>query len=431
MDFFNSLRKKLLAVNISILSVLIVVLVYIVADLESNHEKLGQLNQLSNQTTEIQQSAEANSTLQLIRKIEQGNTQVINFIYGLIAVMIVLGVGASFFVATALSAPISNLQETVQSIESSNDLTTPAKVTTNDEVGRLATSFNLLINKFLLLVGSAKQNAIGVAEATIQMSTIATQASAGANEQSNAIAQIATAMTEMEASMSEVARNAAEASRAADSGDAEAKKGKSIVENAILAIQAMANDVQNSSQVIEGLKAESDKIEQVMEVINSIAEQTNLLALNAAIEAARAGEQGRGFAVVADEVRALAQRTQEATGQIEASVNSLQQGTDNAVSVMLANQEQVKDTLAQSKNAGDALNSIAQAVSNIQAMNTQIATAAEEQQATSEEINRNINSIQSISLQTAEGAQQVQLSATQLNQLGKDLESTMASFKTV
>ncbi|PHS18220.1 MAG: hypothetical protein COA86_08745 [Kangiella sp.] len=431
MDFFNSLRKKLLAVNISILSVLIVVLVYIVADLESNHEKLGQLNQLSNQTTEIQQSAEANSTLQLIRKIEQGNTQVINFIYGLIAVMIVLGVGASFFVATALSAPISNLQETVQSIESSNDLTTPAKVTTNDEVGRLATSFNLLINKFLLLVGSAKQNAIDVAEATIQMSTIATQASAGANEQSNAIAQIATAMTEMEASMSEVARNAAEASRAADSGDAEAKKGKSIVENAILAIQAMANDVQNSSQVIEGLKAESDKIEQVMEVINSIAEQTNLLALNAAIEAARAGEQGRGFAVVADEVRALAQRTQEATGQIEASVNSLQQGTDNAVSVMLANQEQVKDTLAQSKNAGDALNSIAQAVSNIQAMNTQIATAAEEQQATSEEINRNINSIQSISLQTAEGAQQVQLSATQLNQLGKDLESTMASFKTV
>lgn len=371
-----------------------------------------------------------NKVINLSQQVNATSSQIIIFMYWLIAATIVLGVGASYVIAKVLGTPIASIQRTVQCIEKENDLSVRSDVDSNDEAGRLALTFNQLMTQFSTIVSDVKLNAEQVAGASNQLTSITAQTSRGAEEQSNSIIQIATAMTQMEATVSDVARNAEEASKAANSGDVEAREGKIIIENTIKAIEKTANDIKDSSEVIIGLQSESDKIAKVLEVINSIAEQTNLLALNAAIEAARAGEQGRGFAVVADEVRALAQRTQEATSDIESSVASLQKGTNNAVSVMSANQSKVEETIEQSQKAGEALNSIAKAVSNIQLMNTQIATAAEEQHATTEEINRNINEIQSVSSQTAEGAKEVQTAATQLNALGEELHASVSIFKT-
>jgi methyl-accepting chemotaxis protein len=236
-------------------------------------------------------------------------------------------------------------------------------------------------------------------------------------------------MNEMTATAAEVARNAASAAEAAHHAEAEAQQGTKIVQNTIAAINSLSAEVGSANEVIKKLKADSEQIGKVLDVIRSIAEQTNLLALNAAIEAARAGEQGRGFAVVADEVRTLASRTQQSTAEIQKMIEILQSGAIDSVRVMEAGKLRAEEGAAQAAKAGDALARITRAVVTINQMNTQIASAAHEQSAVSHEIDNNVNNISQAATTPAEGAQRTVVESQELARLAKHLQELIKQYK--
>ncbi|WP_373682151.1 MULTISPECIES: methyl-accepting chemotaxis protein [unclassified Pseudomonas] len=233
----------------------------------------------------------------------------------------------------------------------------------------------------------------------------------------------------MTATVHDVARNAEQASEAAVMADQQAREGDRVVSEAVAQIERLASEVANSSEAMSQLKGESDKIGSVLDVIKSVAQQTNLLALNAAIEAARAGEAGRGFAVVADEVRSLAQRTQQSTEEIEELIAGLQSGTQRAASVMDSSRQLTDSTVELTRRAGSSLENITRTVSSIQAMNQQIATAAEEQTAVAEEINRSVINVRDISDQTSAASEQTASSSVELARLGTHLQGLVRRFK--
>ncbi|WP_455657234.1 methyl-accepting chemotaxis protein [Pseudomonas cannabina] len=232
----------------------------------------------------------------------------------------------------------------------------------------------------------------------------------------------------MTATVQEVARNAEEASEAAVAADQQARDGERVVNEAIAQIERLAVAVGNSSEAMGALKQESEKIGSVLDVIKSVAQQTNLLALNAAIEAARAGEAGRGFAVVADEVRSLAQRTQKSTEEIESLIASLQSGTQQAATVMDSSRELSGSSVELTRRAGSSLENITKTVSAIQSMNQQIAAAAEQQSATAEEINRSIINVRDISEQTSSASEETAASSVELARLGNHLQILVSRF---
>ena len=366
---------------------------------------------------------------QLANAVHDSNSRVTFSIYLLLGTMLVAGIGVSIFLANMISRALTSLQTTVEHIENEGDLTQRADIQTNDEIGNLAAAFNRLVDNFGNIVSEVMLQANQVATAAEQLSAITVQTSSGVRQQTDEIRMVATAMDQMTATVYEVASNAETASRSADDGNTEANNGSQVVSTTISAISELATDVEASADVIENLKGDSENIGTVIDVIKNIAEQTNLLALNAAIEAARAGEQGRGFAVVADEVRTLAQRTQQSTAEIEALVTALQGGAQQAVNVMAKSRKKAEVTVSQAQQAGESLNKITQAVGNILNVNTQIASAAEEQSATTAEITRNINNIQSIAEQTAQGAEQTATASSELSKLGEQLRSLVAQFK--
>ncbi|WP_419203924.1 methyl-accepting chemotaxis protein [Pseudomonas argentinensis] len=233
----------------------------------------------------------------------------------------------------------------------------------------------------------------------------------------------------MSATVQEVARSAAEASQAAVDADREASQGDRVVAETIAQIERLASEVSRSSEAMGELQSESNKIGGVMDVIKAVAEQTNLLALNAAIEAARAGEAGRGFAVVADEVRGLAQRTQKSTEEIEGLIAGLQRGTQQVAVIMQSSRELTDSSVALTRRAGDALGAITSRVSNIQAMNQQIAAAAEQQGAVAEEISRSVVNVRDISEQTAEASEETAASSVELARLGNQLQTMVSHFR--
>ncbi|MGP3789030.1 MULTISPECIES: methyl-accepting chemotaxis protein [Pseudomonas] len=236
-------------------------------------------------------------------------------------------------------------------------------------------------------------------------------------------------MQEMSATVQEVARNAEHASQAASTADDQAAQGDKVVTEAIAQIERLASEVNRSSEAMVSLQQESHKIGSVMDVIKAVAEQTNLLALNAAIEAARAGEAGRGFAVVADEVRGLAQRTQKSTEEIEELVAGLQSGTHRVASSLQSSCNLTESTVALARNAGVALHNITGSVSNIEAMNQQIAAASEQQSAVAEEISRSLVSVRDIADQAAAGSEQTAASSLELARLGNQLQTLVSRFR--
>ena len=298
-----------------------------------------------------------------------------------------------------------------------------------DELGQLQRAMQSMTLGLRELIGGISDGVTQIASAAEQLSAVTEQTSAGVNSQKVETDQVATAMNEMAATVQEVARNAEEASEAAVAADQQAREGDKVVGEAIAQIERLATEVGNSTVAMGDLKRESDKIGSVLDVIKSVAQQTNLLALNAAIEAARAGEAGRGFAVVADEVRSLAQRTQKSTEEIEELIVGLQNGTQQVATIMDNSRGLTDSSVELTRRAGNALSNITRTVSTIQAMNSQIATAAEQQSAVAEEINRSVLNVRDVSEQTSSASEETAASSAELARLGIYLQSLVGRFR--
>ncbi len=275
------------------------------------------------------------------------------------------------------------------------------------------------------LVGGVSQ----LNTATQNMEAISKETVDGVLKQQAETSQVATAMNEMTASVQEVARTASNAADAARNADNEAKSGKQVVMETMEAIDSLANEVEKAAQQLSSLEADIGNIGAIVDVIRGITEQTNLLALNAAIEAARAGEHGRGFAVVADEVRTLAARTQSSTHEIEEMVERLQQGAQVAVKVMNESRERARTSVEKASSAGAALDTITAMISTMDEMSAQISSAANEQSAVAEDINRGIVNISQVAEHTAEGARESSVAVETLSSLSSQLQEASAKFK--
>jgi len=275
------------------------------------------------------------------------------------------------------------------------------------------------------LIGGVSQ----LQQATNNMAAVSKETVAGVLNQQAETAQVATAMNQMAASVQEVARTAAGAAEAARNADNEANAGKQVVIETIGSIDSLAGEVEKAAQTLSNLENDINNIGAIVDVIRGITEQTNLLALNAAIEAARAGEHGRGFAVVADEVRTLAARTQTSTIEIEEMVERLQQGAQVAVSVMNDGRERAQTSVEKAASAGQALDSITQMISAMDEMSAQISNAANEQSAVAEDINRGIVNISQVAEHTAEGAHETEEAVAAMTTLSSQLQEASSKFK--
>ncbi|QEY65334.1 HAMP domain-containing protein [Metapseudomonas lalkuanensis] len=360
------------------------------------------------------------------RNHETGTTRSLLLTTLLLALLI--GIGAALVITRQIVRP---LQRTLGAAEriAAGDLSEDLHADRNDELGQLQGSMQRMTLNLRQLIGQIRDGVIQIASAAEQLSAVTGQTSAGVNNQKVETDQVATAMNEMAATVQEVARNAEQASEAASAADRQAKEGETAVNDAVAQMDRLAAEVGRSNDAVDRLKQESEKIGSVLDVIKSVAEQTNLLALNAAIEAARAGEAGRGFAVVADEVRGLAQRTQQSTKEIEELIDGLQNGTQRAASLMDTSRSLTDSTVELTRRAGRRLSAIAQAVSTIQAMNQQIAAAAEQQGAVADEINRSVVNVRDISEQTASASEETAASSSELARLGNELQATVSRFR--
>lgn len=347
----------------------------------------------------------------------------------IIVLAVVIGLILAYLIGRSILNPINKLRTTIEDIEANSDLTQRIDITSKDEIGSTSVAFNAMLEKFEALIQQVTSSATQLATASEEVSSVAQDSASNVDRQRNETDQVATAINQMTATVQEVAGNATNAAGAASNADNEAKGGRAVVESATQAIAQLAEEIENAAGVIKGVEQDSETIGTVLDVIKGIAEQTNLLALNAAIEAARAGEQGRGFAVVADEVRTLASRTQQSTQEIEAMIEKLQSGARNAVTVMDKSKSQAQTGVDQAREAMQSLDAITRAVATINEMNTQIASAAEEQASVSEEINKNVTNISQISEQTASGTEQTTAAADELAKLATELQQLISQFK--
>lgn len=309
------------------------------------------------------------------------------------------------------------------------DMTVQVEVDSRDELGALASEFNDTVERIRELIRQVSQTAGEVHQQSQQVESISSESSQAVASQRSQIEQVATAMNEMSATSQEVARSAAMAVTSAEQVNTETLNGRKLVESSVEGIRKLAGEIENSVKVINKLADDSTSISRVLEVIKGVAEQTNLLALNAAIEAARAGEQGRGFAVVADEVRTLARRTQQSTEEIEQMIARLQEGVGGAVKAMGASHGMTGSTVEASLKVQEALGNILQSVTQIVDQSQQIAAAAEEQTAVSHDIDHNIVQINQAGERTAEGARQAEQSSNRMAQLVKDLQHIISAFR--
>lgn len=352
---------------------------------------------------------------------------------------LVLGALAAWLITRQIVLPLRATMADVERI-ASGDLSATAQVHRRDELGVLQRGIQQMGSTLRELIGGIRDGVSQISAAAEELSAVTKQTSAGVNSQKEETDQVATAMHEMSATVQEVARNAEQAALAAteadSEADSEAREGDRVVTEVVTQIERMATAVVRSTEAMTALQGESDKIGSVMNVIRAVAEQTNLLALNAAIEAARAGEAGRGFAVVADEVRGLAQRTQKSTEEIEGLVAALQNGTQQVASIMHTSRDLTDSGVELARRAGASLGNITRTVSNIQAMNQQIAAAAEEQSAAAEEqsavaeeISRSVVNVRDVSEQTAAASEETAASSTELARLGGQLQMMVSRFR--
>ncbi len=390
---------------------------------------------------ELMQSLEqVTTTMDKLVKINTEQTRDINHAaseqYGtavtLVIALLLTATVLTFLCAVLLTRsivkPVDEVLGVAEQIAEGN-LTHVIRPEGSDEVARLQRAMarmqEQLRDTLQQIAGSATQ----LASAAEELNSVTEESARGLQQQNNEIEQAATAVTEMTSAVEEVARNAVSTSEASQEATRSAGDGRDLVLETVSAIERMSNDVQSTSELVGNLAEQSRDIGKVLDVIRGLADQTNLLALNAAIEAARAGEAGRGFAVVADEVRALAHRTQQSTAEIERMIGSIQGGTEQAVSSMRNSTERAESTLSIARGAGMALDTITGAVAQINERNLVIASAAEEQAQVAREVDRNLVNINDLSVQSATGAHQTSAASAELSRLAVDLNSLVGRFR--
>ncbi|TDV51470.1 methyl-accepting chemotaxis protein [Pseudomonas graminis] len=401
-------------------------------------EHMGQFKDLQVKVEAAQESMEALSESLLTSTGEitalQGQrrdaeaTQSRQTLSGVAGLAMLLGLLAAWLITQQIITPLRLTLSAAARI-AKGDLSQDLEVGRRDEMGMLQRSMQDMTLSLRQLISGISDGVTQIASAAEQLSAVTAQTSVGVTSQKDETDCVATAMNQMTSTVMEVARNAEEASEAARHADQQARDGDKVVNDAIAQIERLALEVNNSTEAMGKLKLESDKIGGVLDVIKSVSQQTNLLALNAAIEAARAGEAGRGFAVVADEVRGLAQRTQESTEEIEVLIAALQTGTQQVVMTLDASRALTYNSVELSRQAGSALGHITRTVSTIQAMNQQIAAAGEEQSSVAEQINRSVLNVRDVSEQTAASSEETAASSIELARLGVQLQEMVGKFR--
>jgi methyl-accepting chemotaxis protein len=349
-------------------------------------------------------------------------------IIGSSALALLVGLIAAWLITRLIVAPLRSVIRVAQQI-ASGDLSGTVEVTRRDEIGQLMQAMQQMGAGLSQIVSGLQAGIEQLATSAQSLSAVTEQTNLEVSSQKEETEQVATAMNQMTATVHDVARNAEEAAQAAQTADGKVESGQHVVRQSMARIEQLADSANSASSSIESLSAEIQNIGTVLGVIKSVAEQTNLLALNAAIEAARAGEQGRGFAVVADEVRALAKRTQQSTEEIERLVSALRTAAQASVQQIQSSGELVKLAVSDALQTESALGSIAAAVSLIQQMNQQIAAAAEEQSSVAEEINRSVTSIRASADQSSVAMQGNAASSIELAQLGVELKGMVGHFR--
>ncbi len=352
--------------------------------------------------------------------------------FELVVILLILATALTMLFAwlltRSITLPIAQALDAAEEIAEGN-LTRPIKVEGNDEAGRLLLAMAKMQDKLKDTLQRIAGSATQLASAAEELNAVTDESARGLTQQNNEIEQAATAVNEMTSAVEEVARNAVSTSEASKNATSSAGDGRDLVQETVGAIERMSSDVQATATLIGNLAEESRDIGKVLDVIRGLADQTNLLALNAAIEAARAGEAGRGFAVVADEVRALAHRTQQSTSEIERMIGSIQAGTEHAVNSMRNSTERAESTLNIAKGAGMSLDTINTAIVEINERNLVIASAAEEQAQVAREVDRNLVNIRDLSVQSATGASQTSAASGELSRLAVDLNGMVGRFR--
>ncbi|WP_416350712.1 methyl-accepting chemotaxis protein [Pseudomonas sp. CCI1.2] len=351
-----------------------------------------------------------------------------NMVVGLLIIATVLTILFAWLLTNSITHPVSEALLVAEDIAEGN-LTRQIKVEGSDEIGRLLKAMQKMQAKLRDTLNHISGSATQLASAAEELNTVTDESARGLAQQNKEIEQAATAVNQMTTAVEEVARNAVSTSDASKDATTSASDGRELVMETVGAIERMSGDVQSTAELIGNLANESRDIGKVLDVIRGLADQTNLLALNAAIEAARAGEAGRGFAVVADEVRALAHRTQQSTSEIERMIGSIQGGTEQAVNSMRNSTERAESTLNIAKGAGLALDTINAAIVQINERNLVIASAAEEQAQVAREVDRNLVNIRDLSVQSATGATQTSSASSELSRLAIDLSSMVQRFR--
>ncbi|MCG8485917.1 MAG: methyl-accepting chemotaxis protein [Chromatiales bacterium] len=348
----------------------------------------------------------------------------------IITVSVIFVFITSFNTNLVINRPISLMSERIRDIaQGEGDLTKRLNEDANNELGELSHWFNVFMDKLQVLVENVKESSGKMNDAAFQMLEMTEQSSAGVLHQKQKTEEIVHAMQNLSSTVEDVANNASAADKATDSAETESAKGQEDLRMTINSITTLAQEIDTAANIINGFKKDSEDIGGVLDVIKGIAEQTNLLALNAAIEAARAGEQGRGFAVVADEVRTLATRTQESTQEIQEIIIRLQSGAEQAVNAMNSGRSRGHETAEQAQQAGVSLESITQAIDEISSVNSKIAASTVDQRSVTADVNEGINTISQVAEQTATRAEQTTRQGEVVSQLAQELNTSVKQFR--
>jgi methyl-accepting chemotaxis protein len=366
----------------------------------------------------------------MVKKSSAMSDKIQAMMLGLVIVAIILAMVMMLVVIRSIKKPLTAVQDMVLDIaQGEGDLTKRLDYRSRDELGDICTGFNSFMDKLHGIISSIAGNTTQVAAAASQLMAASEQIATGAEEVAAQAGTVATAGEEMSATSGDIAQNCQMAAEGSNQASRAASEGSQVVNNTVQVMGRIASRVQETAKTVESLGARSDQIGAIVATIQDIADQTNLLALNAAIEAARAGEQGRGFAVVADEVRALAERTTKATREISEMIKAIQNETKGAVAAMEAGVSEVEQGTMEAAKSGQALQEILEQINAVTMQVNQVATAAEEQTATTGEISNNIHQITEVVQDTAKNAQESATSATQLARTAEELQRIVRQFK--